>query len=1097
MALRTRLRTAELVLSELSLTVEAADGEPAEAVAKQLHGKFRRLRPLLDEVQLRLWEVKRQWQRGEQRYPRPAVVADERQAAQVELRARAAGLAAAQQAFAQLAGDQELGSFVGQAQRIVASQHFRAGVARLAGTLLLTVATGGVAGALGAAAARSILLGAEAAELSTAGMTAARLAAGSVSVALNATLNSAVQLALEGGARGRGWIFLENVLMEVATRGLARGLAKPLSELHALEQQALIDLHRMRELAAAERAAARAGRELPLAQQLERGALVTAQGERAGWFAAQLSLEVVMGMASQWAAQRLLQTVRGGGAQVEEDLALAVLQQGAGVMLGKRLASLASAWHARKAELDGRPGFAALPAARELVARRARFFEEAAQLAENLSPERTAGQRLLAEHAELVRQERRVERALGGEPSPPGGGEARGGDTARRPLGLFGDDTRALASALRLPPLPGYLDVFVHGDAENFFVVRKDREVALTAHQLHVYLRKQGVAGRKLRLVACSSGKNVGGIAQRFADAYGREVLAPTDDVWVLPSGERGIGPSPGVRSGEWVPVHPRKKAPALQREPSALAQELMLREGEVDLDAPEAVKVPTRDERAAVASASEETLARLGRELGAPVVRSAQLEDGVQVMVRRVPKLWGFDLKVTEVRVGERSLIGDVRLHRATIEEVERYNGVVGNLREAAHRLLPRSEPPRAGRYPRGSRGHLAELELRKLDRLLEDRASGLHAAHVDEVTLRREVEFLEGRRAFYEEVLRSIDDTARERGGAILERPDTGEVTREALAHGYRLPGPEEGAQPHWYYYRSSVRHPGQYELALRPSAPVDAPPLRARVVGEEFVGLVAQEPRSAEVPHDWTPVSAVAHLRKTPGFSEYLTMLERVGVASRPLIDGVIRQRFNLLGLGEKRRLTADLRRDVREHFRERLLAYLCDPALDAKASWDRLRQVVADLAPTDRGELAEAWAVARSAPAAQRNVRMDVLRQSGDNAGKLERRVVDAVDGRTAIEVKDVTGPIDRDQLAAYLDMLQRREDGGEPMFDKVKYVFTNPKGALANLELFAHTMESRELRGRIVVGVFDERGELHTIATPAKAREMLHRMKTEM
>lgn len=171
-ALRSRLRSAELALSELSLSVEAADGEPAELVAKQLHGKFRRLGPLVDRVQLGLWQVKRTWHRAEQEYPRPSVVADEREEARVEVAARAAGLAAAQQEFSRLAGDRDLATFVQQAQRIVASQHFRAGVARLGGVLLLTVVSGGAAAALGAAAARSILLGAEAAELSATGLAA-------------------------------------------------------------------------------------------------------------------------------------------------------------------------------------------------------------------------------------------------------------------------------------------------------------------------------------------------------------------------------------------------------------------------------------------------------------------------------------------------------------------------------------------------------------------------------------------------------------------------------------------------------------------------------------------------------------------------------------------------------------------------------------------------------------------------------------------------------------------------------------------------------------------------------------------------------------
>lgn len=47
--------------------------------------------------------------------------------------------------------------------------------------------------------------------------------------------------------------------------------------------------------------------------------------------------------------------------------------------------------------------------------------------------------------------------------------------------------------------------------------------------------------------------------------------------------------------------------------------------------------------------------------------------------------------------------------------------------------------------------------------------------------------------------------------------------------------------------------------------------------------------------------------------------------------------------------------------------------------------------------------------------------------------IQRRVVDAVEGDTAIEVKDVTGPIDQDQFRAYMDMLQTLDDSGVSLF----------------------------------------------------------------
>ncbi len=1050
LALRLRLGSAARALEELAAVADEVDGATAVQVAKLFSGKYRRVRPFLSDVRLRLSEVHHAWASAAERAERPAVVADEREQAAVERAARRAGVAAAQQAFAHVAGDQSLGTFLREARALVEHQRFVGGVIKLSAALALTVATGAAAGLAGAAAARAIVAGGEALELGATGLAVARGAGAVASFAVNVSLNSAMQVALaddRAGDRGKlGFALVENALMELASRGLAHLLRGPLDELRAIERQATADGARLRELSAAARAAP--GGELALAEELERGALRSAKQARAGWFAAQLSLEVVMGMAAQWAANGVLRAAR-GHAEVSDDFALAVLQQGAAVMLGKRLGSLAAAWHARRAELSERPGFATHAVGAELVARRSRFFAEAQRLAESLSPEPAAGPRLLAEHTELLRIERQLaaelgeraapdERSAGADPGSPGprGPEAPSSpapahsaepphaSAPRRPLGLFGDDAVALAAALRLPPLDGYVDVFVHGAADRFLVRRRDRDVELTAHQLHAYLRKQGVAGRKLRLVACDTYASPEAIAQHLADSTGVELLAPTGKVWVLPSGEHGVGTAPGKHDRQWAAVAPRKHAPDRAKPPSPLREELTQKETETDWAPPEAVYAPRFDNRATVGQDGA-NLPALRDALGVPVVRDAQLTDGVQVKVRRVPRLIGFDLVVTEVAVGERAATSDVLAHRAVIEDVERYNGLVANLRELARRILGRAGAP-GSRFARGSRGWVAELELRKLDRLLDERSAGVHRDFVDAVTLRQECEFLAGRQEHYREILRSIDETDEPAAdGLELERPDTGKVTREALAKGYRLPGADEGADPSWYYYRSSASHPGTYELALRPTAPNDAPAMRARVVGDAFTGFEPRAASGVEIPHDWTPTSAVEHLRKTEGFGAYLEMLQARGLASKELIDGVIRQRFNLQGLSGKRRTTAELRAEVRAYFRDRLRAYLCDPALDAQASWNRLRDTVRDLAPTDRGELAELWYRSRHLPGASAHVRVDVARTSGENAGQIERRIADAVDGDTVVEVKDTKASIPSAQIRLYES---RRGDG---------------------------------------------------------------------
>jgi hypothetical protein len=72
------------------------------------------------------------------------------------------------------------------------------------------------------------------------------------------------------------------------------------------------------------------------------------------------------------------------------------------------------------------------------------------------------------------------------------------------------------------------------------------------------------------------------------------------------------------------------------------------------------------------------------------------------------------------------------------------------------------------------------------------------------------------------------------------------------------------------------------------------------------------------------------------------------------------------------------------------------------------------------------------------------------------------------------VKDIVGAIDRDQFGAYMDMLQAL-DGGDPLFQKVKYVFTKTEGAIANLEYMSEQIEARGLEGIFSIEAFDAQG----------------------
>ena len=187
---------------------------------------------------------------------------------------------------------------------------------------------------------------------------------------------------------------------------------------------------------------------------------------------------------------------------------------------------------------------------------------------------------------------------------------------------------------------------------------------------------------------------------------------------------------------------------------------------------------------------------------------------------------------------------------------------------------------------------------------------------------------------------------------------------------------------------------------------------------------------------------------------------------------------------------------LRHAVKDYFRARVEARLNDLTLDAGASYLQARRMVAGLGPADQGNLMEVWYRARHATGAQAHQMHRVTRTSGDNKGLVETRVADLVVGREAREVKDIKGKIDEDQFAAYVDVLEQRTKGQGAPFDKLRYVFTNPEGAMANLEFFAKAMRDISIQDKLAVEVFDAQGKRHIITTPKEALTMLATLKVE-
>lgn len=461
----------------------------------------------------------------------------------------------------------------------------------------------------------------------------------------------------------------------------------------------------------------------------------------------------------------------------------------------------------------------------------------------------------------------------------------------RTPVILSGDDVAIRQLARNVPSVPGYVDVVVHGSTDSFTVLRADRDISIDQRAFATYLRKNGLEGQNIRLISCETGRHPKGIAQHLANQLHVEVLAPSDVAWVHPDGSITIGQR-NRNTGNWV-VHKPKVSEARSKPASLLeAEQRPFRpEEEFDDQPPQHVAPAHHDHRARASQASAAELSRL---LGATVVFDAQLSNGIEVQVHRVNKLFGFDLEVQEVRIGGNALLADVMTHAATIKNVERYNGIVGRLRQLAERLAVWTGKRPAAQYAHGSRAWKTNEELTKLSALLTQRHAEFGQGNVDPNTLREEIAFLSGRYAYHEEVLRSLEDFGK---GAdpdfTIAAPDVGRITNEAIANGYKLPGADQGVHPDWYYYRHKRSNPDEFELALKPSAPYDAPSIQARTISGRFVDFEKpNRPQSAEIPYDMPQAEAVQQLRKTVGFERYALMIENAGLATRDVVDGVVR-------------------------------------------------------------------------------------------------------------------------------------------------------------------------------------------------------------
>ena len=120
-----------------------------------------------------------------------------------------------------------------------------------------------------------------------------------------------------------------------------------------------------------------------------------------------------------------------------------------------------------------------------------------------------------------------------------------------------GSNLKLVASKIKEEP--GFSDVVIHGNPYYVAYYRNNERIDLNQRSLSKMIKKDSgyKKGTAIRLVSCSTGKEINGFAQNLANKMGVVVKAPSDTLWVLPTGKMIIGETPMRNTGKWITYYP------------------------------------------------------------------------------------------------------------------------------------------------------------------------------------------------------------------------------------------------------------------------------------------------------------------------------------------------------------------------------------------------------------------------------------------------------------------------------------------------------------------------------------------------------------
>ncbi len=123
-----------------------------------------------------------------------------------------------------------------------------------------------------------------------------------------------------------------------------------------------------------------------------------------------------------------------------------------------------------------------------------------------------------------------------------------------------GDENKLKTASKWVKPKSGYTDIIIHG-SPNHVEIKKGNDWIRINHRVlaRMYKSDAGHSKRPIRLISCKTGKDINGFAQNLANKLGRKVIAPSDTVWIHPSGKITIGPDARINSGKWISYYPKE----------------------------------------------------------------------------------------------------------------------------------------------------------------------------------------------------------------------------------------------------------------------------------------------------------------------------------------------------------------------------------------------------------------------------------------------------------------------------------------------------------------------------------------------------------